>query len=73
MAKTCCSCIDDKEGYPVSDDTCMCGESFVLTIHDHSSLSLFSKARSLEAKDIQLLMVSSFSLKKLPLLFESKN
>ena len=28
MPKTCCSCIDDKRGYPVSNDTCMCGESF---------------------------------------------
>jgi len=25
MPRTCCSCYDDKEEYPISNDTCMCG------------------------------------------------
>jgi len=29
MPKTCCSCHDDRHGYPISSDTCMCGSTYL--------------------------------------------
>jgi len=29
MPKTCCSCHDDREEYPIANDTCMCGGAYL--------------------------------------------
>jgi hypothetical protein len=71
MPKTCCSCRDDKHRYPISSDTCMCGESLDCL----STWCLFLFVNIVLARRILIFLTNGrvFVLASISMVFKNRN